>query len=98
IDKCFVRTVESNDRGGPISDMIIGLGKNLGLDVIAEGVETEAQLEYLRAQGCDIAQGYLYARPESPEKLTPWLAANQRVSETYVRSIPVRKAGKGTGT
>ncbi|MGD8826183.1 MAG: EAL domain-containing protein, partial [Myxococcales bacterium] len=52
IDKCFVRTVESNDRGGPISDMIIGLGKNLGLDVIAEGVETEAQLEYLRAQGC----------------------------------------------
>jgi diguanylate cyclase (GGDEF)-like protein len=98
IDKRFVRSVESNGRGAPISNMIIGLGKNLGLEVIAEGVETEVQLERLRAQGCDIAQGYLYARPESPEKLTPWLAANQRVSETYVRSIPVPKAGGETGS
>jgi EAL domain-containing protein (putative c-di-GMP-specific phosphodiesterase class I) len=61
-------------------------------------VETETQLEYLRAQGCDIAQGYLYARPAAPEQLTPWLAANQRISETYVRSIPVPKAGGETGT
>lgn len=98
IDKQFVRSVDSNDRGAPISNMIIGLGKNLGLEVIAEGVETELQLERLRAQGCDIAQGYLYARPESPEKLTPWLAANQRVSETYIRSIPVPKAGGETGS
>lgn len=98
IDKRFVQSVESNDRGAPISNMIIGLGKNLGLEIIAEGVETETQLEYLRAQGCDIAQGYLYARPAAPEQLTPWLAANQRISETYVRSIPVPKAGGETGT
>ncbi|KPK15240.1 MAG: hypothetical protein AMJ62_09730 [Myxococcales bacterium SG8_38] len=94
IDKRFVQSMESNDRGAPIANMIIGLGKNLGLDIIAEGVETEMQLEYLRNQGCDIAQGYLYARPEAPEQLTPWLAANQRISETYVRSIPVPKAGE----
>lgn len=98
IDKRFVRSVESNDRGAPISNMIIGLGKNLGLEVIAEGVETEAQLDYLRRQGCDIAQGYLYARPEAPEDLTPWLAANQRAAETYVRSMPIRKRGGETGT
>ena len=67
IDKNFVQSVESNDRGGPISKMIIGLGQNLGLEVIAEGVETEGQLEYMREHGCDVAQGYLYARPESPE-------------------------------
>ena len=95
IDKNFVQSVESNDRGGPISKMIIGLGQNLGLEVIAEGVETEAQLRYMREHGCDVAQGYLYARPESPEDLTPWLQANQRVSDTYARSIPIKKrAGK----
>jgi EAL domain-containing protein (putative c-di-GMP-specific phosphodiesterase class I) len=78
--------------------MIIGLGQNLGLEVIAEGVETEAQLEYMRENGCDVAQGYLYARPESPEDLTPWLAANQRVSETNVRSIANKKRADETGT
>jgi len=98
IDKRFVQSVESNDRGGPISKMIIGLGQNLGLEVIAEGVETETQLFYMREHGCDIAQGYLYARPESPEDLTPWLQANQRLPETYVRSISVRKRGDETGT
>ncbi len=98
IDKNFVQSVESNDRGGPISKMIIGLGQNLGIEVIAEGVETETQLEYMRAHGCDVAQGYLYARPEAPADLTPWLRANQRVSETYVRSIPGKKRADETGT
>jgi diguanylate cyclase (GGDEF)-like protein len=98
IDKNFVQSVESNHRGGPISKMVIGLGQNLGLEVIAEGVETEAQLRYMREHGCDVAQGYFYARPESPEELTPWLKANQRVSETYVRSIPVKKRTDETGT
>jgi diguanylate cyclase (GGDEF)-like protein len=98
IDKNFVQSIGSNDRGGPISKMIIGLGQNLGLEVIAEGVETEAQLDYMREHGCDVAQGYFYARPESPEDLTPWLVANQRVSETYVRSIPSKKRADDTGT
>ena len=42
---------------------IIALGKALKLDVVAEGVETEAQLEFLRAMGCDRAQGFLLGRP-----------------------------------
>jgi len=95
IDKSFVQSVESNDRGGPISKMIIGLGQNLGLEVIAEGVETAGQLAYMEAHGCDIAQGYLYAHPESPEDLTPWLMANQRTSGTYIRSISMKKIGDG---
>ena len=98
IDKNFVQSVESNDRGGPIANMIVGLGKNLGLDVIGEGVETEGQLEYLRNQGCDIAQGYLYARPEAPAELLKWLFAHQRVSETRIRSVPVPKRDDETGT
>jgi len=98
IDKNFVQSVESLGRGGPISNMIIGLGQNLGLEVVAEGVETESQLEYMRQHGCDIAQGYLYSRPENEETLTPWIRAHQRVSETNVRSIPLKKRGSGTGT
>jgi len=96
IDKSFVQSVESNDRGGPISNMIIGLGQNLGLEVVAEGVETAGQLEYMQEHGCDIAQGYLYAHPESPEDLTPWLMAHQRTSGTYMRSISMKKIGDGT--
>ncbi len=98
IDKNFVQSVGSHGRGGPISNMIIGLGQNLGLEVIAEGVETEGQLEYMRERGCDIAQGYLYSRPESAETLTPWLKANQRISETNVRSMPIREQGSGSGS
>ena len=98
IDKSFVQSVESNDRGGPISNMIIGLGQNLGLEVIAEGVETEGQLQYMQEHGCDIAQGYLYARPEAPADLTPWLQANRRSSGTYMRSIPTKKMGDGAGS
>ena len=98
IDKNFVQSVGSHGRGGPISNMIIGLGQNLGLEVIAEGVETEGQLEYMRERGCDIAQGYLYSRPESAETLTPWLKANQRISETNVRSMPIGKQGSGSGS
>jgi diguanylate cyclase (GGDEF)-like protein len=96
IDKSFVQSVESNDRGGPISNMIIGLGQNLGLEVIAEGVETQGQLAYMQEHGCDIAQGYLYARPESPEDLTPWLMSNQRTSGTYMRSVSMKKIGDGS--
>ncbi len=95
IDKSFVQSVESNDRGGPISKMIIGLGKNLGLEVIAEGVETAGQLAYMQEHGCDVAQGYLYSHPESPEDLTPWLMANQRISGTYIRSVSMKKIGDG---
>jgi EAL domain-containing protein (putative c-di-GMP-specific phosphodiesterase class I) len=98
IDRNFVQSVESNERGGPIANMIVGLGKNLGLDVIAEGVETEGQLEYLRRQGCDVAQGYYYARPESPEDLTPWIASHQRVSETNVRFMASASRDDETGT
>ena len=53
---------------------LIALGHSLGLDVVAEGVETEAQLEHLRELGCDAAQGYAIGHPVSEEQLDALLA------------------------
>jgi hypothetical protein len=52
----------------------------------------------MREHSCDVAQGYLYAHPESPDDTTQWLKANQRASATYVRSISVKKRADDTGT
>lgn len=58
-----------------LTHAVVGLGHALGLAVVAEGVETETQLQLLRAQGCDEAQGYLLTRPLAPPELETWLAA-----------------------
>ncbi len=63
LDQSFVRGVPADANDAAIALSVIGIGRNLGLKVIAEGVESEEQLEFLRANGCDEAQGYLIARP-----------------------------------
>jgi len=62
IDRSFVRDIETDADDRAVAEAIIGLGHNLRLDVVAEGVETEPQLSFL--QGCDGFQGYLIARPQ----------------------------------
>jgi len=69
IDRSFVADVESEARNASICRALITLGHNLGLKVIAEGVEREAQLAWLAANGCDQAQGYLLGRPEPLDTL-----------------------------
>ncbi len=69
IDRAFVRDVECNPRSAAICSTMIALGHGLGLKVIAEGVETAGQLEWLRAQGCDQAQGYHLGRPAALDVL-----------------------------
>ena len=61
IDRNFVREVTAEEIAAPIADAVIQLGKSLGMQVVAEGVETEAQHRYLARRGCDFAQGYLYS-------------------------------------
>jgi diguanylate cyclase (GGDEF)-like protein len=63
IDRCFVETIEQEDASAQIAHSIVNLAKNLKLGVIAEGVETRGQLDFLRRVGCDEAQGYLLSRP-----------------------------------
>ncbi|MGM0703544.1 MAG: putative bifunctional diguanylate cyclase/phosphodiesterase [Pseudomonadota bacterium] len=63
IDQSFVRPLFEDSANEVISASIIQLGRNLGLEVIAEGVETEAHRKWLAEQGCDAYQGYLFSRP-----------------------------------
>ena len=63
IDKSFVDTITINDKNKSLIDLIIKLGKNIGLSVIAEGVETQEQMDYLVKHKCNKIQGYLFCMP-----------------------------------
>ncbi|HEV2745837.1 MAG TPA: EAL domain-containing protein [Allosphingosinicella sp.] len=63
IDQSFVREMMDNPQARAIVRSVIGLGRGLGMPVVAEGVETGEQLDCLRAEGCDQVQGYLISRP-----------------------------------
>ena len=65
IDRSFVQGVPGDEDDVKIVRAILALGKGLGLTVIAEGVETEAQRAFLRAEGCDEMQGYLHSKPNA---------------------------------
>ncbi|MBV5337625.1 MAG: EAL domain-containing protein, partial [Deltaproteobacteria bacterium] len=65
IDMSFVRDMIDDGDDHAIVSTIVGMGRTLGLNTIAEGVETQAQADALLALGCDEAQGYLFGRPES---------------------------------
>jgi EAL domain-containing protein (putative c-di-GMP-specific phosphodiesterase class I) len=74
IDRAFVSEITGSARGSSIADMVIQLGRNLGLSIIAEGVEDTRQAQILRELGCTLAQGFLFARPLPPQELLAWLA------------------------
>ena len=73
IDRAFVSEITGSARGSSIAEMVIELGRNLGLSIVAEGVEDERQAQILQALGCPLAQGFLFARPLAPEQLIEWL-------------------------
>jgi len=77
IDKSFVMDVLEDPAHAAIVRSIIDLGHNLALNVVGEGVETEEILDYLRRSGCDIAQGYLLARPMPVANLREWLGRGE---------------------
>ncbi|WGG52821.1 EAL domain-containing protein [Rugamonas sp. DEMB1] len=73
IDRAFVTEITGSARGSSIAEMVIQLGRNLGLAVIAEGVEDERQAQILQNLGCPLAQGFLFARPMNADALDGWL-------------------------
>ena len=80
IDKSFVQDLLEDEDDATIVRAIIQLGKSLGMQVIAEGVETVEQEAYIIAQGCNEGQGYLYSKPLPARELTLYLKQARRLS------------------
>ena len=74
IDRSFVQDVTSNPSDASIVNTIISMGRSLNLQVVAEGVETQEQLEFLRANQCHQMQGYLFSRPVPDDQISQLLA------------------------
>lgn len=72
VDKTFVDTLATNAHE-PLVESMIAIGRNMGLQVVAEGVETQVQLERLKAMGCNVFQGYLFSRPMAEADFVQWL-------------------------
>lgn len=72
VDQSFVRGIENDAGSRAVTDAVIALGHSLRLEVIAEGIESEGSLRYLREQGCQQAQGYLFSRPLQADEFARW--------------------------
>jgi EAL domain-containing protein (putative c-di-GMP-specific phosphodiesterase class I) len=81
IDRSFVRDMEHSTGALELTTAIAGLGRNLGLEVVAEGVETEAQASLLRGMGVDTLQGYLLGKPMPIDELEAILQARRQAGE-----------------
>jgi diguanylate cyclase (GGDEF)-like protein/PAS domain S-box-containing protein len=67
IDRSFIRDIEGDPRDAALVQAIVAIARSLSVQVIAEGVETPAQLAFLRSIGCELGQGYLFARPQNAQ-------------------------------
>lgn len=73
IDRSFVMEIGEDQDSAAICDATIGLAHSLGLKLVAEGVETVTQSDYLRGKGCDMMQGYLFSRPQPAEQVLAYI-------------------------
>ncbi|MBJ8440943.1 EAL domain-containing protein [Acinetobacter junii] len=79
IDRAFISKI-GDPKQDAIVNAMIAMGKTIGLKVVAEGVETEQQRDYLKRQNCDILQGYLFAKPLTASHATDYLQQHMRMS------------------
>ena len=90
IDKTFVLSMLANSSDAAIVRSVVELGHNLGMNVVAEGVETSEALASLRDLGCDITQGFLFSRPLPVDKLASWLAAHAATLDRAAPAVGAR--------
>ncbi|MFG1202505.1 EAL domain-containing protein [Xanthobacter aminoxidans] len=77
IDRSFMLSIEQDQNAQALATAVIRIGHSLGMTVVAEGVETQAQADLLRFLGCHAAQGFLFARPIEAADVGTWLAAQR---------------------
>ena len=82
IDKAFVDDIEQSEQGRNMVATIVTIAHNLGMDVVAEGVETNQQLSFLAELDCEQLQGYLYSKPLSTDQFQKYLLAYQITSKS----------------
>jgi EAL domain-containing protein (putative c-di-GMP-specific phosphodiesterase class I) len=85
IDRSFVLTMVGNPRNSLIMQSVIALGHDLGLTIVAEGVETESALVALAGWGCDVAQGYHISRPVPINAFDTWSVGRHIMPLPYSR-------------
>lgn len=89
IDRSFVTNVDQRRDSQAICSALLALGRGLGIEVLAEGVETAAEFSWLRAQGCRFFQGYYFARPLAPEDFVPFVSDSLRHSTSAIPRPPL---------
>ncbi|MFC0528018.1 putative bifunctional diguanylate cyclase/phosphodiesterase [Phytohabitans kaempferiae] len=87
IDKTFTATVASSARQQAIVDGIVRLAQTLSLEVVAEGIETEADRDLLRVIACPYGQGYLYSQPLAPDEVDGWLRFERDTASAEIAAI-----------
>lgn len=85
LDRSFVGDLEENRGDQALATAVVRIGQSLDLRVVAEGVETVGQLDFLASMRCHVAQGYLFSKPLTPLALVEWIAASRHTSP-YRRS------------
>ena len=90
IDRIFVRNASEDAQNAAITTAVILLGHSLNMTVVAEGVETEAELDFLRQNQCDIMQGYLFSRPEPAPIFESLLVADKRLFGPSLATVSTR--------
>ncbi len=86
IDRSFVAAINSEGNNSEIVEAIVMMAKSLGLKVIAEGIETKAQLAKLQTLGCLYGQGYLFAKPLESQSLSTWLNSWSNCRASFVNN------------
>jgi diguanylate cyclase (GGDEF)-like protein len=96
IDRSFISGSEATSESEALAHMVVQLGKSLGLEIVAEGIEEHSQLRHLRAEDCDSGQGFLLARPLSPNGLLAHLHARPEIP--FGEAPPVTSAVSAPGS
>jgi sensor c-di-GMP phosphodiesterase-like protein len=91
LDQQFVSARHSDAQAPAVAEMSLAMAETMGLETVAEGVETPSQSDFLRRRGCTLAQGYLYAKPIPPDEfmkfLENWRPFGETLAEDFLTSL-----------